>query len=407
MLLISQVYVPDPASVGQHMADAAEEMAARGWEVTVLTSDRGYDNPKEKFPSREQRNGVNIRRLPFSSLGKRTILHRLGGQLSFCAQAFLRGLFSKKPDCLLVTTSPPMGGAIAVMLSFFRRVRICYWVMDINPDQAVAMGKAAQGSLAVRVFEWFNRLILKRASDIVVLDRFMAETMKRKLPEAERKFHIMPPWPMEGYLEQVAHADNPFRKAHNLEDKLVIMYSGNHSPAHPLDTILQAALRLQDNPKLVFLFVGGGLGKQSVEAVIREHAPCNIVSLPYQPLDQIKYSLSAADVHLISMGDEMVGIIHPCKFYGAMALSRPIILLGASPCAISDVIDKHHCGWQVEHGDVDGAVEQLTRLSELPPEEFQKLGARGRAAVEQELSKAILCRKFGDVLEGTSKPAQA
>lgn len=400
LLLISQVYVPDPAAVGQYMADAAEDMAARGWEVSVLTAARGYDNPEEKFPSHEERNGVSIRRLPFSSIGKRTIIHRLVGQLSFCVQVFLRVLFGRKPDCLLVTTSPPMGGAVAAALSFCRRLRICYWVMDINPDQAVVMGKVKPSALVVRIFDAFNRLLLKRAADVVALDRFMAQTMERKLPQAREKLHVMPLWPMEGYLEQIDHAHNPFRKAHGLEGKRVVMYSGNHSLVHPLDTVLEAALRLQDNERLVFVFVGGGLGKQAVDKAISEHGARNIISLPYQPLEQIKYSLSAADVHLVSMGAPMVGIVHPCKFYGAMALSRPIVLLGAKPCAIADIIDEHGCGWQIEHGDVEAAVQLFDEISRLPQEALDNRGARGLAAVGQSLSKDVLCARFSDVLEG-------
>ena len=47
LLLVTQVYVPDPAAVGQYMADAAEEMVRQGWDVTVLTSGNGYDDPSE------------------------------------------------------------------------------------------------------------------------------------------------------------------------------------------------------------------------------------------------------------------------------------------------------------------------------------------------------------------------
>ncbi len=400
LLLISQVYVPDPASVGQHMADAAEAMAARGWRVRVFTANRGYDNPAERFPDREMLNGVDVCRLPLSSLGKKTILHRLAGQLSFCLQAMVRGLFMPGLDCIFVTTSPPMGSIVGWVVGLLRpKVKVKFWVMDINPDQAVALGKASPTSFPVRAFDWLNRRILARASDIIVLDRFMGKTMEDKKPASAPKMHLMPPWPMEGHLERIEHADNPFRKEHGLDGKFVIMYSGNHSVAHPLDTILDAALRMQDDDRVVFLFIGGGLGKQRVEEVIREHQPTNIRSLPYQPLDAIKYSLSAADVHLVSMGPEMVGIVHPCKFYGAMSLAKPILLLGPEECHVADVLQRYDCGWAVRHGDVDGAEKQLREMASLSVDELDKVGAQGRAAIEEGLSKAILCdKKMVDIL---------
>ena len=83
LLVISQVYVPDPASVGQHLHDAAAEMVRRGYGVTVLASSRGYDRPQDHYLRRESRDGVDVVRLPFSSLGKKTTAVRLLAQGSF------------------------------------------------------------------------------------------------------------------------------------------------------------------------------------------------------------------------------------------------------------------------------------------------------------------------------------
>jgi colanic acid biosynthesis glycosyl transferase WcaI len=86
-LIISQVYPPDPTSVGQHMHDAAKGLVQRGLRVRVLTSARGYDNPSIKYPSRETMDGVDVIRLPLSSLGKKTMAHRLVAQSMFLLQA--------------------------------------------------------------------------------------------------------------------------------------------------------------------------------------------------------------------------------------------------------------------------------------------------------------------------------
>ena len=55
LLVVSQVYPPDPAAVGQHLADATEEMVRRGWRVVVYTARRGYDDPSVLYPSAEIR----------------------------------------------------------------------------------------------------------------------------------------------------------------------------------------------------------------------------------------------------------------------------------------------------------------------------------------------------------------
>ena len=83
LLVISQTFVPDPASVGQHMADVAVEMARRGHAVRVYTSARGYENPSVRYPKRENLHGVDVRRFGFASFGKKTFLLRVLGTLSF------------------------------------------------------------------------------------------------------------------------------------------------------------------------------------------------------------------------------------------------------------------------------------------------------------------------------------
>jgi len=48
----------------------------------------------------------------------------------------------------------------------------------------------------------------------------------------------------------------------------------------------------------------------------------NVLCLPYQPLNQLAASLSAADAHAVVMGEAMLGLVHPCKIYNILAVAR-------------------------------------------------------------------------------------
>lgn len=400
-LLISQVYVPDPASVGQHMAGAAQELALRGNKVVVVTSARGYDNPALRYASRELRDGVEIRRMPFASFGKGSIAVRAIGGLLFLFQAILQGLFLRNLDTLVVTTSPPFSALAALIIASLRRVQVQYWIMDLNPDQAVAMGKARAGSLSVRAFDWLNRRILARANRVVVMDRFMRARVVAKLPEVQSRLAVLPPWPLEDVEAPLAHIDNTFRSEHGLQQKFVVMYSGNHSPANPLTTLIRAAEQLQDDEELMFLFVGGGIGKQEVE----QSTARNIRSLPYQPLSRLRESLSAADVHVVSIGNEVVGMVHPCKVYGAMAVARPILLLGPPENHVADILHEEGIGWHIAHGDVPGAVKVIRAMRATSRDEMERMGKQAQAVVSDRLGRAALTHALCDVLEGQPVPA--
>jgi glycosyltransferase involved in cell wall biosynthesis len=260
------------------------------------------------------------------------------------------------------------------------------------------MGKIGPSSATARILELVNRYILQQTSLIVALDRFMADRLRaRGVPDT--KMVVMPPWPHEQHIEPAAGAENPFRQRHDLAGRFVVMYSGNHSPANPLRTLLDAAVRLKDDPDLRFLFVGGGLGKREVDATIRDHGLTNALSLPYQPLEELGNSLGAADVHVVSLGENMVGIIHPCKVYGAMAVGRPILFLGPRPSHVSDLLDRHSIGWHVAHGDVESAVRTLREIRSTPPETLARMGQSAQRALNAEVSQAILCRRFCDALD--------
>ena len=400
ILVFSQVYPPDAASVGQHMHDAAAELARRGRRVRVIASRRGYEDPRLRFPSRELRDGVEIVRVPLSSFGKKRIALRALAMILFVAQCALHGLLARRLSAIVVSTSPPLCSFAAVLVASVRRVPIKFWVMDLNPDQMIQMGMLKETSLAARASNWFNRLVLRRAADVVALDRFMAERLNRKV-DVTAKMRVMPPWPHDEHLEPVPHDRNPFRKAHGLDGKFVFMYSGNHGLTTPVTTVLRAAERLRQQggrDDLVFMFIGGGHGKKEVDAAIAAGAG-NVRSLPYQPIDQLRYSLSAADVHVVTMGDEVVGVIHPCKIYGAMRIARPVLLVGPEPCHATDLIAEGGCGWRIAHGDVEGAARAIEAIAGTPPGELAAMGARGARLVDARYSQAILRAAFCDVVE--------
>lgn len=401
ILVLSQVYLPDPTSVGQHLADAAEALAERGNDVRVITSARGFDDPSQKYPLRETLNGVEIVRMPFASFGKKTIAHRLAGMVVFLAQALVRGLFTPRLSGILVSTSPPLASFVAVIIGFFRRAPITYWSMDLNPDQMIQLGKIKETAFSARVFNWFNRLILRRSAHVVALDRFMADRLNAK-HDITDKMTVMPPWPHGQHDAPLPHEENPFRKEHGLDGKFVVMYSGNHALTNPIETILEAAVRMQDREDLVFMFIGGGVRKKSVEETIAKHNPTNLISLPYQPLDSIRYSLSAADVHLVTLGDAVVGCVHPCKVYGALALGRPVLYAGPCPSHVTDLLSEddpaQRIGWSIEHGDVEAAIAAIDAVRALPKEELAEMGHRAADLVKERFNTAKMIDRFSDVV---------
>src|SRR5204863_4263770 len=118
--------------------------------------------------------------------------------------------------------------------------------------------------------KFLSRLLnssMARAKTIIALDEFMKERIVAKGFSPD-KIDVIPPAPDDGvgYDEEGREA---FRRGHGVADKFVVMYAGNHSPCHPLDTLLLAAQELRNCEDIVFLFVGGGSEVEKVQSFAR------------------------------------------------------------------------------------------------------------------------------------------
>lgn len=398
LLVLTQVYVPDPAALGQYLHDAVREIAVRGVAVRVCASARKYGDATTRYPKQEKRDGVDVRRFDMPGLGDPRLAVRIPAQLLLLARFFFVALFMRNLCGILVSTSPPFASSLAVAISYFRRVPIIYWVMDINPDQAVLLGAFRERSIFVRIFDGLNRRIIRRAARIVVLDPFMETRMLDKIrpqqrEEIRRKTVRIPLWPLQPTVLRTENrcGVSPFRSRHGWDGKCVVMYSGNHAWTHPLGTVLEAARRLVDiRDDIRFVFIGDGRRKAEVEAACREMRESgktsSIVSLPYQPFETLTEVLGAADVHLISIGNGSVGIVHPCKIYDTLALERPHLILGPARNHLSFLLgepDWNAIGRQVEHGDIAGMVRAISELAGMSPAARAELGYRGRELLQE------------------------
>ncbi len=345
-------------STAQHLTDLAVELTARGHDVTVVTGDRGYDDPAVRFPRRECWRGMTIVRVRSLSFGKSSKWRRALGFASFLVSCSARLLTLQRFDVVLALTSPPLISFLATLFVKLKGGRFCFWVMDLNPDEAIAAGWLRPDSSLARLFQWMLRYSLKHADRIIALDRFMQERLLAKGATKER-VAVIPPWSHDDTVAFSAPGREAFRQRHGLTDKFVVMYSGNHSPCHPLDTLIAAALELNQREKIVFCFVGGGSEHAKVREFASRHELANVKCLPYQPLEELSSSLSAADLHVVVMGDAFVGIVHPCKIYNIMSVGAPALYIGPDPSHVTDLKNTNYPFSFTRHGDTSGVVAHI------------------------------------------------
>lgn len=376
ILIVNNVFYPDEVAVSQYVSSCAFELATCGNHITVFAGRRDYENPSVKYSKHSIESGVVVERLWSTGFKKVSRLGRLFNFLTFQIALFLKMLFinAKQFDLVVGSTVPPLVPIVTSALCYIHRLPYVYWVMDLQPDEAVAAGYLRPGSLPERCLSRLAMVPLFLARTIVVLDRYMKERIVEKGVPTD-KVSIVGLWPS---VEADASAEDiaQFRATFGFGNGVVVMYSGNHSVCHPLDTLLLSAERLRSDERFVFAFIGSGVRKKDVEMFVVDHQLKNIVSAPYQPLKSVNTSLAAADIQCVVQGDRYSGLVHPSKMYGLLALGKPVLYIGPRKSYICDILDSVQAGIRVDHGDIDSCVNAIEWGAALSAKDRQEIRIR-------------------------------
>ena len=357
------------------LSDLAFHLAARGWEVKVITSRQRYDDAGAQLPRHEVERGVRITRIATTRFGRRFLPGRAIDYATFYWNAF-RAIRASRDAIVVAMTDPPLLSVVAALAA----PRVVNWIQDLFPEVAEGLGMRGFGLLR-RARDWS----LRRAKANVVLGERMAERLAKVDAVVQHN------WATDG-LTPIARDANRLRRDWNLGDRFVVGYSGNLGRAHEFATIIAAARAL---PSIDFLIIGGGAQLEAVKSETRDLA--NVQFRPYQPRELLSESLSAADVHLISLQPQLEGLIVPSKFYGVLAVARPAIFIGDRDGEVARAMNAHRCGFVVEPGDANGLIEAIRTLA-TDREASGAMGRAGRARYETAFAPSIALAAWEQIL---------
>jgi colanic acid biosynthesis glycosyl transferase WcaI len=362
LLFINQAFPPAIAATGQQLADLASSLAAEGHAVTVITSRRGFDNPRVKSADRETWNGVDVFRVWSSGFGRSSGWGRAIDSATFLGGCLLRLLRVPAVDLIVAMTNPPFTSVVGALFARWKRVRFIYWILDLHPDLALAAGLLRKESLIGRVLDAASRWSMRSADGIIVIDRFMKAKVLEKGVDAAA-VEVATPWAQSEIVRYDANAARAFRVEQMIPpDAFVVMYAGNHSPHHPLDTILRSARIM---PDVIFCFVGGGNEFSRVRRFVAETGLANTRCIPYVPLGKLSSVLSAADAHVVIQHEAYTGLLHPSKIYNILSVGVPIVYIGPPKSHIGEILSttSAECwSFMLNNGDVDRFIRCVGEL---------------------------------------------
>jgi serine/threonine protein phosphatase PrpC len=172
-------------------------------------------------------------------------------------------------------------------------------------------------------------------------------------------------------------------------DDVLLLYAGNLGEKQGLETVLEAARALADQPRLKFVLAGDGTARARLQQAAAGLP--NLRWLPLQPLERLNELLGAADLHLLPQRADAADLVMPSKLIGMLASGRAIVGTAAADTQLGRVLDAVGC--RVLPGDVPGLVAALQALA-ADPARRQQLGRAARAYAEAHLSQQAIMARF-------------
>lgn len=172
-------------------------------------------------------------------------------------QILFKLLFKYRKYEVVYVTNPP----ISYLASLFVNNPFSIIVFDTYPDALHNIG-IKEDHWLYKIWSRWNRKIFKKAKKIYTLSEGMAEQLTHYV---ERKnIKVVPLWPASESFKPIEKNNNPFVLEHNLQEKFIVMYSGNMGFTHSVETIIEVANLLKDNNTIHFLLIGDGMKKTNL-----------------------------------------------------------------------------------------------------------------------------------------------
>ena len=408
LLIYAHYYAPDVASTGQILQDQAEGMKEE-FDVTVICTVPSYggtieERYKEKKYYNEKINGVNVIRVPVPEFNKSSKVSRVKNLLAyfFNARKVTRKLGHF--DYVFTISQPPiMGGMLGVYGKKKVGGKLIYCIQDFNPEQIEATGYIKFKPL-MNVAKWLDNRSCRKSDLVITVGRDLVETLKERFKGKAVPNHTM----INNWIDDKSiyplESNDPgvveFKAKYGLEDKFIIMYSGNIGLYYDLEGLIKVIENFKeakscDGRDTVFAFVGAGSILDKLVQYKEDHKLDNVVFIPYQEKDKLIYSLNAADVHWCVNAKGIKGVSCPSKFYGIAGVGKPVLGVLESGSEVEMLINEIGCGKVSEPGDyvrVAGDIDWF--LANAGSDELAEMGQRGHRYLVEHLTKDISVGKY-------------
>ncbi len=405
--MYTNYFHPEVATTGQILTELAEGLS-NTFDITVICEVPSYATQlEERYKTHrfyyEEYKGIKVIRVRVPEVNKQSKLSRVRYTFSYFFNCIWATWKVGKFDLIFTTSQPPiLGGIIGTIGKRITGGKLMYQIMDFNPEQTIAV-KYVGNETVLRAMMWCDKYSCKKSDVVVTLGRDMQEVLKRRFKGINiPKNVVINNWIDETAIFPLDKEDKnvqAFKNKYGLEEKFVIMTSGNIGLYYDFENILSIMGEFKDNKDIIFAFVGDGLIKPKLEVYAKNNNLQNVIFIPYQKKEELNYSLNAADVHIVTNAKGIKGVSVPSKIYGILSVNKPIWGILEQGSEAWRIVEDAQCGILVEAGNYEKIRQSLIDIISLK-NEFVNKYSTGRDYLQHHFTKQQSIKAYRDTLIG-------
>ncbi|HEY8890099.1 MAG TPA: glycosyltransferase family 4 protein [Clostridium sp.] len=401
LLVYAHYFYPDVASTGQILTELCEGLQDE-FDITVICVVPSYNGKvDEKYKKNkifiERYANIKVIRVRVPEFDKKNKISRIKNILAYFFNAIYATFKVGEQDIIFSVSQPPiLGGVLGVIGKIVKRAKFIYNIQDFNPEQTMAVGYS-KNKIILNVAMAVDKFSCKRADKVILVGRDMQETLRNRFKNKKVPKNVfINNWIDEKEIYSLSDNNEKvlvFKKKYGLENKTVIMYSGNIGLYYDLENLIKVIARFSGRDDVAFAFIGAGSVKQDIENYVNENKLDNVKFIPYQDKANLIYSLNAGDVHLVVNAKGIKGVSVPSKLYGVMAAGKTVFGVLDEGSEARLIIEECGCGVCIEPGKYNLIYDELKKIIDNI-DEYKTLGIQGKEYVDKYIKKDVAIVKY-------------
>lgn len=398
ILILSQWFYPEP---GPRVHELACGLKEKGHKVSVITGfptvpyNHFYSGYDPSFYKRENYNGVEVLRLPHFPHGQKSALKRMLHYSSFMLSSiFIGSALIEKADCMYVFFPPPIMGITAWFYKLLKKIPFMFDIQDIWPEGIIASGLTNK-KWVIEGLKTLEKIVYPLSGAISVPSEGFKENLIKKGVSSD-KIEVIPNWADEEIYKPMPYSEEIAIK-YKMKGKFNITFAGNMGLAQDINTIIESAVILKENPKIQFVFVGDGLVLNEIKEKCKNQNINNVIFLGRLPQSEMAQLFAVSEVLLVHLKkDPAFEITIPSKTQAYLACSKPILM--AVEGDASRLIESTNSGISCMQGNPQELAGKALLFFNMPKEDYNKIAGNAFETYKNYFTKKVVFDKFEKLL---------